>query len=123
MALTCLLSSGLHWTPYADQTHLWGGSRSLAVLPTQINHSTTVYDVGPLLQVKRKRKIVWEGSVTSLRRVKETVETVEQGNECGVGCKEFNGWQEGDTIEAFRLVEKKRTLEDAAVLASAAPQE
>ena len=79
--------------------------------------------VNPLLQVKRKRKIVWEGHVTSLRRVKENVETVEQGNECGVGCKEFNGWQEGDSIEAFRLVEKKRTLEDAAVPASAAAQE
>ena len=79
--------------------------------------------VNPLLQVKRKRKIVWEGHVTSLRRVKENVETVEQGNECGVGCKEFNGWQEGDSIEAFRLVEKKRTLEDAAVPASVAAQE
>eukprot|EP00891_Asterochloris_glomerata_P001672 jgi/Astpho2/1672/fgenesh1_pm.00032_%23_8_t len=75
------------------------------------------------ITVKRKRKIVWEGNVTSLRRVKETVETVEQGNECGVGCKEFNGWQEGDSVEAFRLVEKKRTLEDAAVPASAAAQE
>ena len=92
-------------------------------LNNSITASLDSDDVTPLLQVKRKRKIVWEGNVTSLRRVKETVETVEQGNECGVGCKEFNGWQEGDSVEAFRLVEKKRTLEDAAVPASAAAQE
>ena len=92
-------------------------------LNNSITASLDSDDVTPLLQVKRKRKIVWEGNVTSLRRVKETVETVEQGNECGVGCKEFNGWQEGDSVEAFRLVEKKRTLEDAAVPASAAEQE
>ena len=88
-----------------------------------ISASVCYDDVEPLLQVKRKRKIVWEGNVTSLRRVKENVDTVEQGNECGVGCKDFNGWQEGDSIEAFRLVEKKRTLEDAAVPAGAAAQE
>ena len=37
------------------------------------------------------------------------------GLECGVGIENFNEWQEGDTIEAFNLVAKKRTLEEASI--------
>lgn len=40
---------------------------------------------------------------------------IDQGNECGVGCKEFIGWEAGDKIEAFELVSKRRTLEDIVV--------
>jgi translation initiation factor IF-2 len=66
------------------------------------------------IEVMRKRKKVWEGIVTSLRRVKEDVKAVEQGNECGIGSKHFGDFQEGDLISAYDLVQKKRTLEDAA---------
>ena len=43
---------------------------------------------------------------------------IDQGNECGVGCKGFIGWEAGDKLEAFELVSKRRTLEDIV----AAPQ-
>lgn len=69
--------------------------------------------LGYSVQVKRNRKQVWEGELSSLRRVKESVSEISQGNECGVGCKAFIDWAEGDKIEAFELVSKRRTLEDA----------
>ena len=69
-------------------------------------------------QVHRGKKTAYEGTLTSLRRVKESVKEIDQGNECGVGCKGFIGWEAGDKIEAFELVSKRRTLEDIV----AAPQ-
>lgn len=66
------------------------------------------------MQVKRGRKQVYEGELSSLRRVKESISEIGQGNECGVGCKGYIDWEEGDKIEAFELVSKRRTLEDSA---------
>jgi translation initiation factor IF-2 len=37
------------------------------------------------------------------------------GLECGVGISDFKEWQEGDVIEAFTKVEKRRSLEEASV--------
>lgn len=45
---------------------------------------------------------------------------VAAGLECGVGAEGFDEWQEGDKIMAFKLVAKKRTLEDASVTVNAA---
>ena len=55
---------------------------------------------------------MFEGNISSLRRVKEIVKSVENGNECGVGCKDFSSWEDGDKIEAFEVVNRRRTLED-----------
>lgn len=62
--------------------------------------------------VMRGKKTAYEGTLSSLRRVKESVKEIDQGSECGVGCKGFIGWEEGDKIQAFELVSKRRTLED-----------
>ena len=40
------------------------------------------------------------------------------GLECGVGCDAYSDWREGDTIAAFEVKEKRRTLEEASILAS-----
>ncbi len=69
-------------------------------------------DMVAVMQVMRGKKTAYEGTLSSLRRVKESVKEIDQGNECGVGCKEFIGWEEGDKIQAFELVSKRRTLED-----------
>lgn len=42
------------------------------------------------------------------------------GLECGIGVEDFNDWEEGDTIEAFNTVEKRRTLEEASASMAAA---
>ena len=42
--------------------------------------------------------------------MKDDVKDVNTGFECGVGCDKFSNWNEGDIIEAFKLVTKKRSL-------------
>ena len=62
----------------------------------------------------RNRKCVHEGSVTSLRRVKDDVKEIGAGQECGIGVDGFADWREGDHILAFEVVAKKQTLESSA---------
>jgi len=45
--------------------------------------------------------VTWEGDIASLRRVKEDVNEVREGFECGIGLHNFNDVKEGDRIEAF----------------------
>jgi translation initiation factor IF-2 len=62
------------------------------------------------LRVVRGGNTIYEGKLDSLKRMKEDAKDVAQGFECGIGIDNFNGWQEGDIIDAFRLVTKRRTL-------------
>jgi translation initiation factor IF-2 len=45
--------------------------------------------------------VTWEGDIASLRRVKEDVNEVRDGYECGIALHNFNDIKEGDRIEAF----------------------
>jgi len=62
------------------------------------------------LRVIRSEKVIFEGNLDSLKRAKDDVKEVNTGFECGVGCDKFSSWIEGDVIEAFKYVTKKRTL-------------
>ncbi len=62
------------------------------------------------LRVHRSDKVIFEGNLDSLKRSKDDVKEVNTGFECGVGCDKFSTWSEGDIIEAFKFVTKKRTL-------------
>ncbi len=62
------------------------------------------------IRVHRKDQVVHEGILDSLKRMKEDAREVNAGYECGVGLDGFKGWEEGDLIEAFQLVTKRRTL-------------
>ena len=62
------------------------------------------------LRVIRSDKVIFEGNLDSLKRSKDDVKEVNTGFECGVGCDKFSSWIEGDKIEAFKFVTKKRTL-------------
>jgi translation initiation factor IF-2 len=64
-------------------------------------------------EVYRKKELVHEGPLTSLRRFKDDVQQVDEGNECGAGAGGFYQWQEGDRIEFYELVEKTLTLEES----------
>ncbi|RMZ54709.1 hypothetical protein APUTEX25_003087 [Auxenochlorella protothecoides] len=68
---------------------------------------------GASLRVWRGATLVHEGTLTSLRRVKEDVASVAAGTECGVSVPDFHGWEAGDRLEAFKLVQKKQKLEQA----------
>ena len=59
--------------------------------------------------MKRGKETVWEGTLVSLRRIKEIVKEVSAGLECGIGS-EFAQWKEGDKVEAYELVTRRVTL-------------
>ncbi len=63
-----------------------------------------------LIRVLRKDKVVYNGNLDSLRRVKDDVKEVASGFECGISINKFGNWQEGDIIEAYEMVFKRRTL-------------
>jgi translation initiation factor IF-2 len=65
------------------------------------------------IRVRRGDEVVHTGNLDSLKRVKDDVKEVNAGFECGIGLDNFNAWQEGDIIETFRLVTKRRTLATA----------
>ena len=56
-------------------------------------------------RVLRDNVVVHEGRVGSLRRIKEDVEEVTAGFECGIGLGRYQDIKEGDVIESFILEE------------------
>ena len=56
-------------------------------------------------RVLRDNVVVHEGRVGSLRRIKEDVEEVTAGFECGIGLGRYQDIKEGDVIESFLLEE------------------
>jgi len=62
------------------------------------------------IRVLRDSVVIYEGQLESLRRIKDNVQEVKSGLECGIGVKDYNDVQEGDQIEVFERIEVKRKL-------------
>jgi translation initiation factor IF-2 len=62
------------------------------------------------VRIRRNGAVIHESALDSLRRVKDDVKEVAQNFECGVSLNRYTNWKEGDVIEAFRMVTKRRTL-------------
>jgi translation initiation factor IF-2 len=62
------------------------------------------------VRIRRNNNVVFEGSLDSLKRMKEDVKEVNTAFECGIGIDNFNAWEMGDIIEAYRMISKRRTL-------------
>ena len=60
------------------------------------------------VRVVRDGIVIHEGKIASLKRFKDDVKEVATGYECGIGIENFNDIREGDTIEAYEMVEVKR---------------
>jgi len=60
---------------------------------------------GASVRVQREKKVVYESTVSSLKRFKDDVKEVSAGYECGVGVKDFSDFQTGDILEFFRREE------------------
>ncbi len=63
-----------------------------------------------MLRVRRGDKVVYQGTLDSLKRIKEDAREVSAGYECGIGVDKFANWQEGDIVEAYEMTLKRRTL-------------
>jgi len=54
--------------------------------------------------------VVYTGELSSLQIGKDAVKEVAAGKECGMGIAGYNDIKEGDIIEAYQIIEIKRTL-------------
>ena len=66
---------------------------------------------GCAMRLLRSQVVIYEGEMESLRHLKDDVNEVRQGNECGIGIKGYNDFKVGDQIECYRTVLVKRTTE------------
>jgi translation initiation factor IF-2 len=61
-------------------------------------------------RLHRGKQVVYSGDLDSLKRMKNDAKEVNTGFECGIGCDRFADWQEGDRLEAYKMVTQRRTL-------------
>ncbi|MGQ9524482.1 MAG: translation initiation factor IF-2 [Armatimonadota bacterium] len=61
---------------------------------------------GADVRVIRGKQELFTGRITSLRHVKEDVRELPAGYECGIMIDGFNGFEQGDILEAFSVQEK-----------------
>jgi len=62
------------------------------------------------VRLVRDNVVIHQGRIGSLRRVKDDVDEVQSGFECGIGLYRYNDIKEGDMIEAYTLEEAMPTL-------------
>ena len=62
------------------------------------------------VRVIRDGSIVFTGKVGSLFREKNQVKQVNNGQECGIALKDYLDFKKNDTIEAFSVTSKERTI-------------
>ncbi|MDO9509047.1 MAG: translation initiation factor IF-2 [Thermovirgaceae bacterium] len=63
------------------------------------------------VRLVREGVVFWEGSLTTLKRFKDDAREVATGYECGMSFSNLQDFREGDIVEAFELIEEKRTLD------------
>ena len=62
------------------------------------------------VRVLRDDIVIFEGELNSLRRFKEDVNEVKNGNECGMGIKNYKDIKPGDKIEVFDRKEEAQQI-------------
>ena len=63
-----------------------------------------------LVRVIRDNVVMYTGHLNSLRRIKDNVNEVAEGFECGIGFENYNDLHEGDQLESFEIKEVARKL-------------
>ena len=55
------------------------------------------------IRIKRGGEVIWKGTISSLKRVKEDVREVMKGLECGIVLNNFTNVAEGDILESYEV--------------------
>jgi translation initiation factor IF-2 len=63
------------------------------------------------VRLVREGTVVWTGKLGSLRRFKDNVQEVEEGQECGVVLEGYADVKEGDVLEFFQTKQVEQTLD------------
>jgi translation initiation factor IF-2 len=61
-------------------------------------------------RVRRKKEIVFEGKVSTLKRFKDDANEVRAGLECGIKIGDFNGYEIGDVLECYEIQKVRASL-------------
>ena len=62
------------------------------------------------VRIIRDGSIIFTGKIGTLFREKNQVKQVNNGQECGITLKDYMDFQKNDTIEAFNVTSKERTI-------------
>ena len=62
------------------------------------------------VRIVRDGTIIYTGKIGTLFREKNQVKQVNNGQECGITVKDYMDFQKNDTIEAFNVTSKERTI-------------
>ena len=79
-----------------------------AIAGSYINSGRVVR--GESLRVIRDNRVIYEGTVDSLRRFKDDVREVQGGYECGIGMSTFSDYKQADVLECFTEIQVARQL-------------
>ncbi len=63
------------------------------------------------IDVKRNGEVVFNGTISSVKRFKDDVKEVLEGFECGITIDKFNAFEPGDILEAYEEETIARTLQ------------
>jgi translation initiation factor IF-2 len=63
------------------------------------------------VRLVREGTVIWDGKLGSLRRFKDNVQEVEQGQECGIVLDGYADVKEGDMLEFYETKQVEQTLE------------
>ena len=67
------------------------------------------------VRLSRDGKVIWTGRLDSLKRFKDDAKEVRENFECGLHLAGYDDIRQDDTIEAFEIIEVKRTLASPAL--------
>ena len=89
------------------------GARGLLRAPGRqdrrlLRASTGTITRGSRVRFLRDGVVIWNGTITSLKRFKDDVREVQSGFECGIGLSDFQDLKPGDIIETYELKEIPR---------------
>ena len=65
---------------------------------------------GCRIRLIRESRIIGDYPLDSLKREKDDAKEVQRGMECGIKLSGYNDIKQGDTLEAYKIVEVARTL-------------
>lgn len=62
------------------------------------------------VKVLRKGEIVYDGTLSSLKHIKDDIAEARKGNECGISFEKWDKFEPGDAIEVYEEIEHPRFL-------------
>ena len=92
----------------AEVLELFKASKVGTIAGSRVNEGRITRDAEARLV--REGTVIWTGRVASLRRFKDDVREVEQGQECGITLEGFQDVKVGDIVEVFETTQVEKTL-------------